>query len=113
MGYTFSDGTYEWDVTDLWEAASGLTPVPVCVDTLGDLDEPVWGSNMTPLDVVGHIRRINAADLSYPIILTPDGWIADGVHRVLKTILAGGNMVMAVTLPAMPDKKRLRKRKRQ
>lgn len=113
MGHTFSNGEYEWDVADLWEAAGGLIPTPIRVEELADLDEPVWGPSLTPLDIVGHIRRIEAADETYPIILTPDGHIADGVHRTLKAILAGRSTVMAVTLPAMPDKKRpVRKRTR-
>ena len=45
---------------------------------------------------------MNAADLSYPIILGPTGNVLDGVHRVAKAMLAGQTTVRAVRLPAMP-----------
>lgn len=63
------------------------------------LDYPGWGNpanniSYSALDVIKHpkkyqadYKRIMKADLSYPIILSFDGFIVDGVHRISKAYL--------------------------
>lgn len=36
-----------------------------------------------------HVRLVEVADLSYPILLNEDGFIIDGRHRLSKAILTG------------------------
>ena len=50
-----------------------------------------------------HIRRMNKADLQYPIILDDTGYICDGWHRLLKSIIGGKETIMAIRLPLMPE----------
>jgi len=47
-------------------------------------------------------RPIFEADLSYPIILSPDGEVLDGWHRICKVFLQGTEELDAVQLTAMP-----------
>jgi hypothetical protein len=39
--------------------------------------------------VADHARRINAADLSFPIILSANAALIDGGHRIAKAYLLG------------------------
>lgn len=48
------------------------------------------------------VKRTNDADLSYPIILTPNGHVADGFHRLAKAFLEGRTWVWAYRLNEMP-----------
>lgn len=50
-----------------------------------------------------HQKRIDAADLSYPIILDNRGYICDGWHRVAKAILLGHTTIKARRLNVMPE----------
>lgn len=50
-----------------------------------------------------HQKRIEAADLSYPIILDDMGCICDGWHRVAKAILLGHETIKAKRLNVMPE----------
>ncbi len=52
--------------------------------------------------VAEHARDIFAADLSYPIILSPDGEVLDGWHRICKAFLQGIEELDAVQLTEMP-----------
>ncbi len=38
-------------------------------------------------DVITHYKRIEATDLSNPILVRPDGVIIDGYHRVIKALV--------------------------
>ena len=50
-----------------------------------------------------HIKRVNDADLDYPIILAPDGFVLDGKHRLAKAISLGNKTIKAVQFSEMPD----------
>jgi hypothetical protein len=45
---------------------------------------------------------MSECDLSCPIILSSDGWVMDGVHRVGKALLEGRERVQAVRLRSDP-----------
>lgn len=49
-----------------------------------------------------HAARINAADLTYPIILDDQGYIADGWHRVASALLQGKTTIKAIRIQEMP-----------
>ena len=56
-------------------------------------------------DFAAHMRKVLEADLSYPIILAPNGVIMDGRHRLAKAILEGRETIKAVRFndPPTPD----------
>ena len=43
------------------------------------------------------------ADLSFPVILGPDGRVMDGMHRITRAMLDGGRGVSTVHFPALPE----------
>ena len=53
-------------------------------------------------DFAAHMRKVQEADLSYPIILAPNGVIIDGRHRLTKAILEGHTTIKAVRFDQMP-----------
>jgi hypothetical protein len=52
--------------------------------------------------VAEHARRIQAADLSYPVILASDGGLMDGGHRIGKAWLLGLSEIAAVRFEIDP-----------
>jgi hypothetical protein len=57
-----------------------------------ELDEPYWhsyGEIPTCRDIADHARLMSEADLSFPIILSSDGRVMDGMHRVAKAAMQG------------------------
>lgn len=60
------------------------------------------GEPPTVRRIVEHFRLVEEVDMSYPIILTPDGRVVDGMHRVARALLEGHRAIKAVRLPAVP-----------
>lgn len=102
-GQCFCNGENAYAVEDLWEAVADLPIYEV----------PIIGmnTNLQPWDNIGedfhlflkHVRLVNNADLSYPIILDPDGNIADGRHRLAKAIIEGHTTIKVQRLVTMPE----------
>jgi len=95
-------GLRAWDVDRLVALSRHLAPELVPVAGIRELDEAFWGS-MTCRDVAEHARLINECDLAHPIILSSDGRVMDGMHRVLKALMHGENHVWAVRFTSDPE----------
>lgn len=89
-------GLRAWDVDRLAALTKHLEPELVPITSIRELDEPYWGEPMTCRNVAEHARLINEADLGYPVILSSDGRIMDGMHRVLKALIRGESHILAV-----------------
>jgi hypothetical protein len=63
----------------------------------GDREDQTWN------ELIAHVRLIDAADLSYPIILSADGSVMDGMHRIVKATLAGHDEIIAVQFDQDPE----------
>lgn len=66
------------------------------------LNETIW-SKMTMYDVITHFRRCKHADLQYPIIMSEEGWILDGWHRIVKSIINDIRYIKAVRFKKNPE----------
>lgn len=53
--------------------------------------------------VADHAKLIDETDLSYPIILSSDGRVMDGMHRVAKACMLGLVTVSAVQFEVDPE----------
>src|SRR5512144_3065785 len=95
-------GLRAWDVDRLVSLTKGLVPELVPVADIQELDEAYWGESMTCREVAEHARLIQEADPSFPVILSSDGRIMDGMHRVLKAVLVGLSHVPAVRFSPIP-----------
>lgn len=100
-------GLLVWDVERLIELSRGLPRSEVELAALRELDEPYWfretETEPTCRALVEHMRLIEGADLSFPIILSSDGRVMDGMHRVAKALLAGLSTVPAVRFERDPE----------
>ena len=103
---TVGNADHYWKATTLWKLAESLPVEQVPLDsfdwTNGNFqcnslsDPPLWR------DIGDHTKRILAADLKYPIIISPEGNVMDGMHRILKCYAFGLPTVPAVRLKEMP-----------
>jgi hypothetical protein len=72
--------------------ATNLPTVQVPLSDIHELDEPYWfgdGTAPTCRKIVEHVRLINETNLSFPVILSSDGRVMDGMHRVAKAAVEG------------------------
>lgn len=99
-------GRAVWLTERLWELARGLAVEVVAIEQIPEFDLVCWfGSGAPPTcrNVALHARRIQQADLSYPVILSSDGRLMDGGHRLAKAWLAGETHVRAVRFGVDPE----------
>lgn len=93
-------GYYAWDVDRLVTLTKNFQRQQVRLHAIREIDENFWfgGKNDEPTcrAIVEHIRLIEEADLSYPIILSSDGRVMDGMHRVIKALLKDQETIEAV-----------------
>lgn len=61
------------------------------------------GTEPTIHAVAEHARRIQDPDLSHPIILSADGGLMDGGHRLAKAWLLGWTEIAAVQFEEDPE----------
>jgi hypothetical protein len=90
-------GLLAWDVDRLVELSRDFPVQDVPLDRIRELDEP-WhgdGEHQTWRELVGHVRLMDAVDLSYPIILSADGTVMDGMHRVCQSLRLGRDRIEA------------------
>lgn len=95
-------GLRAWDIDRLVALTRHLQPELVPVDSIRELDEPYWGE-MTCREVAEHARLIEKSSLAFPIILSSDGRVMDGMHRVLKALIQGDRQVRAVRFTVDPE----------
>jgi hypothetical protein len=97
------NGLRAWDVDRLVRLSGHLEPKLVDVAAIREVDEAYWGQSMTCRDIAEHARLIEAADFGFPIILSSDGRIMDGMHRVLKALMQGRGQIHAVRFETDPE----------
>lgn len=97
-GQYSEEGMEFWDIERIWKLAEDLPAKEVSIDEIHGPDEVTWfapGQKPTCRAIAEHCRRINATDLSYPIILTEDFRVFDGMHRIAKCIMEGRTHILA------------------
>lgn len=103
-----------WNVQQLRELAEDLPERWVPLAEIQDLDRVGWFGQeghcgrLTIREVAEHARRIAEADLSYPILLSAEGYLLDGFHRLAKAHLEGKPQILAKQFPADPEPDRIR-----
>jgi len=90
--HPFTGNTYAWLVKRLWKLAEGLEPVEMDpLDVPGFYDRVLLGGQQPSIEnVIAECARIERADLSYPIIVSPEHqMVMDGAHRLAKAVTHG------------------------
>jgi hypothetical protein len=100
-------GLLAWDVHRLIDLAKAVNPQAVALKDIAELDENFWFDNgalqPTCRNVIKHRQLVEAADLTYPIILSEDGRVMDGMHRVAKAMLLEQSDIMAIRFCTTPE----------
>lgn len=101
------NGLLAWSVHRLIELSGELPTESVPLSAIRELDEPYWcgeeNQKLSCREIVDHARLMLDADLGFPVILSNDGRVMDGMHRVCKALLRGFEYVNAVRFPADPE----------
>jgi hypothetical protein len=81
-----------WDVDRVVQLSADLPRKRIPLSEIRELDQAWFGEDETPTwrAMLQHIKLIDDADLSFPIILSSSGAVMDGMHRVAKAVRQGG-----------------------
>lgn len=86
-------GFYTWDIDKLIEESKNLNIIEIDISTIKELDEDFWyrGKNDIPTvrSIVDQMKIINEVSLTYPIILSADNSVMDGMYRDSKAFIKG------------------------
>jgi hypothetical protein len=86
--------------------ASDLAVQKVPLSEVQEIDEAYWfdgDSRASCRDIAEHALLIEQADLSFPIIMSSDHRVMDGMHRVLKALNAGLPTIDALIFAVDPE----------
>ncbi len=98
-------GLLAWDVDRLVELSAALPRTRIPLSELRELDEEWVGTEEKPTwrAMIEHMRLIEEADLAHPIILSANGEVMDGRHRIAKAALEQRPDILAVQFPQDPE----------
>ena len=95
-----------WDVHRLIELSRNFPVRQIALTTIAELDEPFWfEEEAKPVcrEIALHAKLMLETDLAYPIILSANGRVMDGMHRVCKAWLEGRETIAAVRFQQDPE----------
>ena len=98
--------TLTWKVETLWELARDLPVETVPVkDLLPVLEEIccILPDERSCMHMARHVKRVLEADLSHPVILSAEGALFDGSHRIAKAWALGMEEIQVVRFPVDPE----------
>lgn len=98
-------GVLAWDVDRLIERSSHLPRTRIPLHSISELDDVWFGDDERPTwrAMLEHVRLIEEANLSFPIIISANGAVMDGMHRVAKAVLQGHHEIEAVQFAEDPE----------
>ena len=96
-----------WNVRRLIELSSAFDRERVPLSAIRELDEPYWArvpnQQLTCRQVVDHARLMLDCDFEFPVIVSSDGRVMDGMHRICKALLQGLDEIEAVRFVQDPE----------
>jgi len=100
-------GLCAWNVRRLVELSKDLPRECVPLSEIRELDEAYWcggkDQKLTCREIVDHARLMLECDLAFPVILSSEGRVMDGMHRIGKALLQGIEHVKAVRFVCDPE----------
>lgn len=98
-------GLLAWDVDRLVLLSSHLPRQRVPLSQISELDEAVSGEGepLTWRSLLEHVKLMDEADLSFPIILSASGAVMDGRHRIARAFREGRPEIEAVQFHEDPE----------
>ncbi|HET6418344.1 MAG TPA: hypothetical protein VFG22_18755 [Polyangiales bacterium] len=108
-GYSGAPSGASWHGTSIdgVERSAELTPIDVPLPEIRESDVAFWfdadGDEPTCQRVAPHAKLMSETDLSFPIILSQDGRVMDGMHRLCKALIEGRDTIQAVQFEVDPE----------
>jgi hypothetical protein len=99
----------QWHLRVLWRKSEKLQKKKIKVDTLWDSrygEAWCWQHEEEIINndfFLHHMQRVLEADLSFPIILSEENYIFDGVHRLMKCKHLGIEYIDCVQFEKDPE----------
>ncbi len=101
------NGFFAWDIDKLIEKSKDFPIISIKLSEIKELDENFWyqdpDSTPTCRSFVEHMKLVNETSLEYPIILSEENRVMDGMHRVAKALLNEGETIKAVKFKKTPE----------
>lgn len=95
-----------WDINALLLKSADLPIKEIALTSILEFEETWWYQTREDVpncrSLVDHMRLILACELQYPILLSPDGRLMDGMHRVCKAHLEGRSSILSRQLLKLP-----------
>lgn len=98
---TFSEDGKVWLVTNLIARAKDLEVFDLPLAAIYS-DTEVWTPVGSAYGIAHHVRRALDVNTEYPVILSQQGFIMDGWHRVLRALVDGKSTIKAVRFVTTP-----------
>lgn len=100
-------GVLIWDVDRLVDLSKSFSLIELPLSEIRELDDSFWfdaeGNRPTCRRIALHAKLINETNLKHPIILSQDGGVMDGMHRVCKALIEGMETIQAVQFKLDPE----------
>jgi hypothetical protein len=99
-------GRLVWFMERLWVLAQAIPVRQIPIEQIAEFDQDCWFGPSSPPTcraVAQHARRIFDADLRYPIILSAEGYLMDGGHRIAKAHLLQLTEIAAIQFLLDPE----------
>jgi hypothetical protein len=92
-------------VDRLVRLSRGLPQKRVPLGDIRELDEVWFGEGERPTwrALLKHMKLIDEADLSFPVILAANGAVMDGLHRIARATREGREEIEAVQFDVAPE----------
>ena len=101
-------GLRAWNVAGLIQKSHDLEIFECPLDAITELDEAYWFGSFDPSQaptcraIAEHAKLMQDVDLRFPIILSSNGRIMDGMHRVCRALIEGRKTIRAVRFSTDP-----------
>lgn len=92
-----------WKIENLWKYASELPVLEIEIASLPEFANENEKESFNRNELAQKAKRIMKADLSFPIILSSEGWMFDGGHRTMKAVSLGLTTIRAVRFTVDPE----------
>ena len=99
--------TWIWDIDRLVSLTRNYETIKFPLEEIRELDEAFWygfaKDAPTCRSVAEHAKLIQESSLEHPIILSPEGRVMDGMHRVCKAYISGMTTIKARKFDILPE----------
>jgi len=99
--------THIWDVDKLVKIAEHYLPKEIMLESIDELDENYWfqnnGDEPSVRGISKHIELAKKTSFKYPVILSSDGKVMDGMHRILKALMKGKETIKVIQFLEDPE----------